>query len=56
VPGVPSPIVGAAKRGLDLVVIREAAEGLFASMGIGVRAKVNAGSRAATLKSLAFLT
>jgi isocitrate/isopropylmalate dehydrogenase len=31
VPGVPSPIVGAAERGIDLVVIRESTEGLFAS-------------------------
>jgi 3-isopropylmalate dehydrogenase len=36
VPGVPSPIVGAAERGIDLVVIRESTEGLFASMGKGV--------------------
>jgi 3-isopropylmalate dehydrogenase len=35
-PGVPSPIVGAAERGIDLVVIRESTEGLFASMGKGV--------------------
>jgi 3-isopropylmalate dehydrogenase len=35
VPGVPSPIVGAAARGIDLVVIRESTEGLFASMGKG---------------------
>ena len=35
VPGVPSPIVGAAERGIDLVVIRESTEGLFASMGKG---------------------
>src|ERR1700750_2556873 len=34
--GVPSPIVGADKRGMDLVVIRESTEGLFASMGKGV--------------------
>jgi 3-isopropylmalate dehydrogenase len=34
-PGVPSPIVGAAERGIDLVVIRESTEGLFASMGKG---------------------
>ena len=33
---VPSPIVGAAERGIDLVVIRESTEGLFASMGKGV--------------------
>src|SRR5438093_573593 len=36
VPGCPSPIVGAAERGIDLVVIRESTEGLFASMGKGV--------------------
>lgn len=36
IPGVPSPIVGAAERGIDLVVIRESTEGLFASMGKGV--------------------
>jgi len=36
IPGVPSPIVGAAQRGIDLVVIRESTEGLFASMGKGV--------------------
>jgi 3-isopropylmalate dehydrogenase len=35
-PGVPSPIVGAAEHGIDLVVIRESTEGLFASMGKGV--------------------
>jgi 3-isopropylmalate dehydrogenase len=35
VPGAPSPIVGAAERGIDLVVIRESTEGLFASMGKG---------------------
>jgi 3-isopropylmalate dehydrogenase len=34
--GVPSPIVGADARGIDLVVIRESTEGLFASMGKGV--------------------
>src|SRR6202165_2109258 len=34
--GVPSPIVGADTRGIDLVVIRESTEGLFASMGKGV--------------------
>src|SRR5262245_9627001 len=33
---VPSPIVGAAERGIDLVVFRESTEGLFASMGRGV--------------------
>lgn len=36
IPGVPSPIVGAEARGIDLVVIRESTEGLFASMGKGV--------------------
>ncbi|MDA9410776.1 isocitrate/isopropylmalate dehydrogenase family protein [Bradyrhizobium sp. CCBAU 45384] len=36
IPGVPSPIVGADKRGIDLVVIRESTEGLFASMGKGI--------------------
>src|ERR1700745_1835018 len=36
IPGVPSPIVGAADHGIDLVVIRESTEGLFASMGKGV--------------------
>ena len=36
IPGVPSPIIGADKRGIDLVVIRESTEGLFASMGKGV--------------------
>jgi 3-isopropylmalate dehydrogenase len=36
VPGVPSPIVGAAEHGIDLTVIRESTEGLFASMGKGV--------------------
>src|SRR5246127_1671588 len=36
IPGVPSPIVGARERGIDLVVIRESTEGLFASMGKGV--------------------
>jgi len=36
IPGVPSPIVGAEKHGIDLVVIRESTEGLFASMGKGV--------------------
>src|SRR3982074_2752603 len=34
--GVPSPIVGADQRGIDLIVIRESTEGLFASMGKGV--------------------
>src|SRR5215471_13105799 len=36
IPGIPSPIVGAAERGIDLVLIRESTEGLFASMGKGV--------------------
>jgi 3-isopropylmalate dehydrogenase len=36
IPGVPSPIVGADRNGIDLVVIRESTEGLFASMGKGV--------------------
>ncbi|MGA2894432.1 MAG: isocitrate/isopropylmalate family dehydrogenase [Xanthobacteraceae bacterium] len=36
VPGVPSPILGAEQRGIDLVLIRESTEGLFASMGKGV--------------------
>ena len=35
IPGVPSPIVGAAERGIDFVLIRESTEGLFASMGKG---------------------
>jgi 3-isopropylmalate dehydrogenase len=39
IPGVPSPIVGADQRGIDLVVIRESTEGLFASMGKGVVTK-----------------
>jgi 3-isopropylmalate dehydrogenase len=39
IPGVPSPIVGADKNGIDLVVIRESTEGLFASMGKGVVTK-----------------
>src|SRR5213080_5554006 len=36
IPGVPSPIVGADQKGIDLVLIRESTEGLFASMGKGV--------------------
>jgi 3-isopropylmalate dehydrogenase len=36
IPNVPSPIVGATEHGIDLVVIRESTEGLFASMGKGV--------------------
>jgi 3-isopropylmalate dehydrogenase len=35
IPGVPSPIVGADRLGIDLVVVRESTEGLFASMGKG---------------------
>ncbi|MGP0092817.1 MAG: isocitrate/isopropylmalate dehydrogenase family protein [Xanthobacteraceae bacterium] len=36
VPGVPSPIVGATEHGIDVVLVRESTEGLFASMGKGV--------------------
>ena len=36
IPGVPSPIVGAEKHGIDFVLIRESTEGMFASMGKGV--------------------
>jgi 3-isopropylmalate dehydrogenase len=36
IPGIPSPIVGAAEHGIDFVLIRESTEGLFASMGKGV--------------------
>jgi 3-isopropylmalate dehydrogenase len=36
IPGVPSSIVGADERGIDLVVVRESTEGLFASVGKGV--------------------
>src|SRR6187200_3136633 len=36
IPNIPSPIAGAAERGIDLIVIRESTEGLFASMGKGV--------------------
>jgi 3-isopropylmalate dehydrogenase len=36
VPGVPSPIVGAETHGIDLILIRESTEGLFASLGKGV--------------------
>jgi 3-isopropylmalate dehydrogenase len=36
IPGVPSPIAGAAEHGIDFVLIRESTEGLFASMGKGV--------------------
>jgi len=36
IPGVPSPIVGAAEHGIDFLLIRESTEGLFASMGKGV--------------------
>jgi 3-isopropylmalate dehydrogenase len=42
IPGVPSPIVGAEERGIDLIVIRESTEGLFASMGKGVVTKDDA--------------
>jgi 3-isopropylmalate dehydrogenase len=35
IPGVPSPIAGAHKHGIDFVLIRESTEGLFASMGKG---------------------
>src|SRR5262250_2465117 len=36
VPGVPCPIVRGGERGIDLVLIRESTEGLFASMGKGL--------------------
>src|SRR4030088_3778586 len=36
IPGVPSPIVGADARGIDLIVIRESTQGLFPPMGRGV--------------------
>ena len=36
IPTVASPIVDADRRGIDLVLIRESTEGLFASMGKGV--------------------
>src|SRR3569833_1016771 len=36
IPGVPSPIISADQRGIDIVLIRESTEGLFASMGKGV--------------------
>ena len=36
IPGIPSPIVDAQRRGIDFVLIRESTEGLFASMGKGV--------------------
>ncbi|WP_407165684.1 isocitrate/isopropylmalate dehydrogenase family protein [Bradyrhizobium sp. ORS 111] len=36
IPGVASSIVDADQKGIDLVVIRESTEGLFASMGKGV--------------------
>ena len=42
IPGVPSPIVGAEERGIDLILIRELTEGLFASMGKGVVTKDDA--------------
>src|SRR5947209_19776403 len=35
-PQAPSRIAGATERGIDLVVVRESTEGLFASMGKGV--------------------
>src|SRR3954454_19411046 len=36
IPGVPSPIVGADRRGIDLVLIRGSTEGLFGAVGKGV--------------------
>src|ERR1700709_633033 len=64
IPGVPSPIVGADQRGIDLVVIRESTEGLFASMGKGVatqtkwRGRANGGlacvDKANVFKAFAF--
>ena len=45
IPGVPSPIVGADRRGIDLVVIRESTEGLFASMGKGSSPKTKRARR-----------
>src|SRR5260370_39453709 len=36
IPGVPSPIVRAGQRGIDLSVVRESTAGLFASKGKGV--------------------
>jgi 3-isopropylmalate dehydrogenase len=42
IPGVPSPIVGAAEHGIDFVLIRESTEGLFASMGKGVTTETEA--------------
>ena len=42
IPGVPSPIKGAEERGIDLVIIRESTEGLFASIGKGVVTKAEA--------------
>ena len=42
IPGVPSPIVGAQKHGIDFVLIRESTEGLFASMGKGVTTETEA--------------
>src|ERR1700675_2287122 len=36
IPGVPSPIDGAEQRGIDLIVIRESPDGLFAWLGKGV--------------------
>src|ERR1700716_517536 len=67
IPGVPSPIVGADQKGIDLVVVRESTEGLFASMGKGVvtdtearetRGRVNGGltcvDKANVFKAFAF--
>jgi 3-isopropylmalate dehydrogenase len=42
IPGVPSPIVGAAEHGIDFVLIRESTEGLFSSMGKGVTTETEA--------------
>src|ERR1700686_3673144 len=42
IPGVPSPIVGAAEHGIDFVLIRESTEGLFASMGKAVTTETEA--------------
>src|ERR1700712_1358636 len=36
IPGGPGPMGGADQRGIDLIVIRESTEGLFASMGKGI--------------------
>src|SRR5437899_201080 len=40
IPGVPSPIVGADARGIDLVLIRESTEGLFAGLGMAPSADI----------------